>query len=159
MKKKEVLEMHDAILSHDIALVKQLAAKKQLIEERDSYGRTPLMVAIIEELDEVVSILLKNGANADAQDKDGYAALHFAVDRFQVKNVQALIKSNVKIDIQDANGNTPLSNAVFEYEGKGDIIKLLLKAGAKPKLKNFHGVSPLELAQSIANYDVAKFFG
>jgi len=35
---------------------------------------------------------------------------------------------------------------------------MLRAAGADPMLKNNSGVSPIELARNIANYDVAQFF-
>ncbi len=38
------------------------------------------------------------------------------------------------------------------------MIKLLLDAGANPKLKNDFGVSPKELADNIGSFDVTKCF-
>jgi len=72
--------------------------------------------------------------------------------------VKLLIDAGAAIDPVDDHGNTPLSNAVFESRGDGQVIQMLLAAGADPHRKNSHGVSPASLAHTISNYDVAKFF-
>ena len=38
------------------------------------------------------------------------------------------------------------------------MIRLLREAGADPFTENRHGVSPVSLARSIENHDVAQFF-
>jgi ankyrin repeat protein len=68
-----------------------------------------------------------------------------------------LLDHGAAADAQDAHGNTPLSHAVFESRGRGEMIRLLLSFGADKALKNKHGVSPENLARTIANYDVSIF--
>jgi ankyrin repeat protein len=70
---------------------------------------------------------------------------------------EKLLRSGVVVDATDAHGNTPLFAATFDSKGRGDMIKLLLKAGADKNHRNKHGVSPASLASTIANYDVARF--
>jgi len=56
-------------------------------------------------------------------------------------------------------GARALGKAVFGCDGvHGELIALLRSHGADPHAKNDHGVSPLSLARTIANYDVAQFF-
>ncbi|HZM82946.1 MAG TPA: ankyrin repeat domain-containing protein [Candidatus Limnocylindrales bacterium] len=55
-------------------------------------------------------------------------------------------------------GNTPLFVAVFNSQGRGDLIQLLRGAGADPFKQNSSGQTPVGLARLIANYDVAQFF-
>lgn len=62
------------------------------------------------------------------------------------------------MDARDDNGNTPLWRATFASMGFGGVIEQLLAADADPNLANNHGVTPLGLAQTIANYDVKQFF-
>ena len=38
------------------------------------------------------------------------------------------------------------------------LIQLCARRGADPRVKNKHGVSPVKLARTIANYDVRQFF-
>jgi ankyrin repeat protein len=42
-----------------------------------------------------------------------------------------LLKSGAKVDPKDVNGNTPLSTAVFESQGRGEVIKMFALATAK----------------------------
>lgn len=69
-----------------------------------------------------------------------------------------LLEAGAKVDVRDAHGNTPLSTAVFNCRGDGEMIRLLRKWGADPYAKNNHGVSPLDLARMIDNFDIAKYF-
>jgi ankyrin repeat protein len=61
-------------------------------------------------------------------------------------------------NIEDRHGNTPLGRAVFNSRGRGELITALLKAGADRYHRNAYGKTPTELANTIANYNVAQFF-
>jgi ankyrin repeat protein len=69
-----------------------------------------------------------------------------------------LLDSGASVDPRDANGNTPLFRAVFNSRGRGELIGLLRQRGADANSTNKFGVSPVGLARTIANYDVARFF-
>jgi len=47
---------------------------------------------------------------------------------------------------------------VFYSKGKGAVIRLLRQNGADDNLANKHGVTPLGLAKTIANFDVLQHF-
>ena len=74
--------MHLAAESDSVSadrLVQLLARKsKAMLEERDSYGRTPLHLAAAAGNTEVVQVLLASGCNLKAVDNDKYTALHWA---------------------------------------------------------------------------------
>ena len=110
--------------------------------------------------DEVTSVasVIQQGIDINKQDKNGWSALHYAVNFGYYNLAQDLVKNGASIDVQDTFGNTPLWRAVFNFRDDGKIITLLLKHGANKDLKNKSGVSPAELAHSIANYPVAKYF-
>jgi ankyrin repeat protein len=72
--------------------------------------------------------------------------------------VSLLLTHGAVTEVEDANGNTPLFRAVFDSRGRGDVIALLLRAGADRDHENKHGVTPAQLAATIGNYDVAQFF-
>ncbi|MEO7702080.1 MAG: ankyrin repeat domain-containing protein [Opitutus sp.] len=61
------------------------------------------------------------------------------------------------VDPVDVHGNTPLWRAVFNSCGRGELIELLISRGADPTKKNKSGTTPKDLAETIANYEVAKF--
>ncbi|MES2947761.1 MAG: ankyrin repeat domain-containing protein [Pseudomonadota bacterium] len=124
----------------------------------DRLGRTPLHYAAAERNGEDVSRLLSEGANVNARDDNEWSPLHFATQSNSVQVVSQLLAAKADVNAVDSNGNSPLSNAVFNSGGDGSVIAILREAGADPYLKNAHGVSPIELAHNIGNYDVARFF-
>ena len=124
----------------------------------DREGRTELHYAAIEgQLDRVRS-LLADGFDASAPDKTGWTSLHCAAQRLALEIAKLLVQHGADVNAQDTYGNTPLFREVFASRGKGEIIDFLRQAGADPMRQNRHGVSPLSLARSIGNYDVAQFF-
>jgi ankyrin repeat protein len=124
----------------------------------DRYGRTELHYAALDGDAEKIAELIVQGISPGAPDDDGRTPLHAAVQGGFFSACVALLEAGAPVNVRDANGNTPLSIAVFESRGRGDIIKLLRDHGADPRLANNHGVSPLKLALTIANFNVRQFF-
>jgi uncharacterized protein len=124
----------------------------------DSKRRTPLHFAAAEGNAVEVLRLLGAGADADAQDGNGWSPLHFAAQASSAKCAEALLQAGADASLQDLHGNTALFRAVFASKGEGEVITLLRRAGADPWSKNAHGVSPVALARSIANYNIAVHF-
>ena len=66
-------------------IVKKLIRKsKALLEEKDNFGRTPLLTAAAAGNAEVVQVLLTSGCNTKAVDVEEYTALHLASSELQV---------------------------------------------------------------------------
>jgi len=124
----------------------------------DEYGRTPLHHAADDADASRMEELLRVGADANAQDDNGWTALHFAAQSGSAASVRLMLAAGARVDLRDSHGNTALFRAVFCSRGDGAIIRLLRAAGADPRASNEHGVSPVKLARSIANYDVAQYF-
>jgi uncharacterized protein len=124
----------------------------------DRGGRTALMNAAIDGKEEMVRTLLQYGADPNIQDRLGYSALHFASQNFHVATVELFLNNGAQVNVQDNIGNTPLFRAVMNSKGRGDVIRLLLKAGADRTLKNKHGNSAEDAANTIDNYDIKQFF-
>jgi uncharacterized protein len=121
-------------------------------------SRTPLHVAAIDANAREVVRLLAEGSDVNSQDEQGWTPLHFAAQSQSNEIVKQLLAAGADLSRTDGHGNTALFRAVFSYVGDGTTIKLLQAAGADPKAKNNHGVSPAELARTIANKDVSKYF-
>jgi ankyrin repeat protein len=125
----------------------------------DKRGRSEFLNAVIDDNIGLIKRLLEEGVDVNEVDNNGWSALHFASRKSSPEIVKLLLNKNAIVDIKDSNGNTPLFNAVFECRnGNGQIIKLLRAAGADPNNKNNYGISPLELAKQITNYNVKQYF-
>jgi len=124
----------------------------------DRAGRTPLHYAAADGAVAEAARLLAAGADPNAQDDNGWTPLHFASQENSAEMVRALIAAGAKLDARDSYGNTALSTAVFASRGDGAVIALLRAGGADPHAANDSGVTPLTLARSIGNFDVAQFF-
>lgn len=86
-------------------------------------------------------------------------ALHTAIIKKSKEPFDVLLKKGAGIDIKDGDGNVPLSDAVFAYRGDDSyFIETLISKGANADIQNNYGISPRELAKTIANYDTKKFF-
>lgn len=151
-------ELEKAVLLNDLSLIKSLIKNGCDVNGNDKYGRTILYYAIIKGFKDVVEELCLAKINVNNQDNDGKSPLHFSAIHSQFEIAKILIKYGSEIDIKDENGNTPLSDAVFYSQGLEDIIVLLKENGADPNLNNKYEVSPKELAESIANYDLSHLF-
>lgn len=127
-------------------------------EARDKDGRTRLHQAALDDNAGLASELIAQGAVVNTQDKRGYTPLHLAAQAYALAAAEILLSAGATVDAQDRHGNTPLWIAVFNSLGRGELIHLLRAAGANPLQRNRHERSPLDLARSIANYDVAQFF-
>lgn len=124
----------------------------------DKQSRTPLHQAAASGDALEVQLLLKAGADVNAQDTNGWSPLHFAAQASSAGCTDALLRAGADTTLKDSFGNTALFRAVFSSRGEGDVIELLRAAGADPYATNLHGVSPLSLARSIANFNVSVYF-
>jgi uncharacterized protein len=127
----------------------------------DRYGRSELHYAPQHkpevEQEALAERLITEGCDINQQDSQGWAPLHFAAQEWSIPVASVLIAKGALVDIKDQHGNTPLSKAVFNSQGRGDLINLLIEAGADPDVENAHGMSPRALADMIANFDVKQY--
>ena len=124
----------------------------------DRAGRSDLHYAAADGNVGEVQRLIAAGADVRQTDTSGWTPLHFAAQSQHTGVVRLLLSSGAEVDARDSHGNTPLSSATFSSRGAGGCIAALRAAGADPHRTNHHGVSPVDLARRIANFDVAQHF-
>lgn len=114
---------------------------------------TALHLAANEGYAEVVQILIKHGANIEAETRMNRRALHIACLRGNLEVVKILINADAKKDCKDKDFYTPLHFAAVN--GSNKIIKVLLESGASHNVKNYQGNTPLDIC---LNVDTRKIF-
>jgi ankyrin repeat protein len=144
-----------AVMRQDLDALRAALAVGADIDARDRDGGTPLMHAVTHAPIEIVKELISHGADVNAHDSAGWTALHFATQEYRPDVAELLLNAGADVDALDTDGNTPLSGAVFYSNGRGEMIRLLLRLGADKTLANHHGVSPEDLATSIGNYSLS----
>lgn len=92
------------------------------------------------------------------KDANGWTPLHYAANEYFPEVTEFLLNNEAKVNATDDYGNNVLWRAVFASKGRGEIIHLLLAHNANQDQKNDSGISLLELAETIDNYDVKQFF-
>ena len=157
MRSPDSASIHTAVMRHSLPEVIEAISSGENVDALDREGRSPLFYAAKDGDLSIVSELIRRGARVNAQDTNLETPLHFAAREFRLNVAKQLIENGANVNAQDAHGNTALSRAVFESRGRGEMIALLLSAGADKALKNKHGVSPFDLAKSIGNYEIATF--
>ena len=111
-------------------IIKFLLEKGANPNKAKNGGITPLMMAAVVGDNETADLLIKKGADVNAaSEKDGWSALHFAVDRGWLSVVNVLCNAKADVNAPAKDGNTPLKLA--EKGGFSDIAAVLRQAGAK----------------------------
>lgn len=101
-------------------------------------------LAVSQEDEEMVKLLLKFGADVELANADNEKPLHWAVQSGSAEICRLLIDKGADIDAEDSLGATPLLWAV-EQESL-EIVTLLLELGADPFLCHTEHGSPCALA-------------
>ena len=121
------------------------------IEPRTAKDESPLMLAALKGLTEIVQQLIDKNADVN---KTGWTPLHYAATNGHLQVMQLLLDNHAYIDAESPNGTTPLMMAA--HYGTVEAVKLLLQAGADPMLKNIQSLSAIDFAQIAKRQDVAE---
>jgi ankyrin repeat protein len=152
-------EIMFAIMSGETAQIRDLLLKdKNVVILRDKAQRTLLMEAIIFKKEDIVELLVKNGADVNARELKGWTPLHFAAQSYLPDTVKLLIEKGADINAVDFYNNTPLHKALSFNAGRGEIIVQLLKAGADRNIPNNSGITPYQDAKTTTNFNYKQFF-
>ncbi len=118
------------------------------IDASDSDGRTALRAAVFSGHENIVKLLLKYGANVNKCDIEHRSVLQVAIYMGHYSIVACLLSSGANINHEDLIGRGMLSTAIYTTNKRSqlDMIKLLLKYGAKLEQLDKKSQTPLILA-------------
>jgi len=103
--------------------------------------RTPLMLAAANSLSpEIVTLLLKKGAEVNTSTTNGFTPLMIAASRTP-ELVSLLLANGAEIEARTVRNETPLMLAV--WDSPAEIGTLLIEAGADVNAKDVDGLTPL----------------
>ncbi len=118
--------LHKAVKLNDVETVQKLM-KFGIVNVANALGYTPLHSAAYAGHVEIAEILIKAGADVNAQTKLGKTPLWWAADQRHAKMVELLLRSGADANIRcnaSHGGSTPLYPAV--WRGSRDIVEMLI---------------------------------
>ena len=120
--------LHVAAGLGDLKKVKALLNGGQNVNERDSFGATPLLIATVSGQEEVVDFLLSRKANPEISAKDGYTLMHGAAFSGKKSMVKKALSLGLGINPRYGDhGITPTDVA----EDEGDALPYLRALGGR----------------------------
>lgn len=115
------------------------------INKRNRQGETKLYRAARSGSLKEVKKLLRDGADPNIPDDHGLTPLHQAAYWGETEIVEALIRAGANVNAENkGKGWTPLHSAAVSggMQARGDVIGLLVAAGAKKDTKDKNGWTP-----------------
>ena len=111
---------HHGVLDY---LVSKSSKPAELVNVADERGFTPIINATVSESDAAMLLLLQLGANVNARNKDGAAAIHFAAGDGSVSRLKLLCDAGADISVMSQAGNALHWAA---GKGRGEAIRFLV---------------------------------
>ncbi|CAD6189562.1 unnamed protein product [Caenorhabditis auriculariae] len=148
--------LHLAVASQNVAMVKLLVEELECqLEAPDEESRTPLHYAAEQGFDEIVTVLLNNGARNSTRDKFGVTPAHYAA-QFSVKCLDLLLTRSHITEVKDDQNRTCLMWAAVA--GNVDAIHYLIQRKEAPDrhATDKYGYTALHLAAMAGNENVCK---
>ena len=145
MEQAQKGDIFDACRRGDLQQVEALYnANPGIIQQEDTKGFTPLIIAVYNNQPPVVDFLLQKGANPDEQDLSGNSALMGVCFKGYTEIAKKLIDAGADVNQRNSQGAPALTFATTF--GHLEIAKMLLEKGADLSLRDSRGKSPLDHA-------------
>ncbi|KAJ3640419.1 hypothetical protein Zmor_016675 [Zophobas morio] len=131
-----------------------LLLKGAKVNKVDGQGRLPIHYACMNVYQSplIVKLLIDRISRVGVADAAGLLPIHYACEYADVNCVQFLIdKSEMQLVVPDAQGRVALHYACLNFNHGLDIVRFLIRAGAKWDVKDKWGRMPLHYACQTGN--------
>uniref|UniRef100_A0A1I8H0B8 ANK_REP_REGION domain-containing protein n=1 Tax=Macrostomum lignano TaxID=282301 RepID=A0A1I8H0B8_9PLAT len=118
------------------------------------YSTTPLYIAAQNGRKDILTALIKAGANTDDQQKQGASALYIACQKGHAAIVDVLIKAQANPDLQAAEGETALF--VASQNGHNGIVNKLISVPAALDLQRISGLTAMGIASQNGHFTTVQ---
>ena len=150
-------QLHKAVLNIIHCDLEQfVAARKLVIDSKDSSGLTALAWAIRRGDRTASKILINAGADTNVKSKSGDSALHFAARSSDLECVDLLLKAGADPRQQNGMGDSILHSKGYTGTFNAVVVQRLIDAGADPNAKNQYGASPLHASAAYNGVESAE---
>ena len=128
------------------------------VHHKDNLGYTALHHAVTHDLgsSELLSCLIKNGANVNARANDNRTPLMIASEYNHVNSVIFLTDHGANIDLQDREGYSSLHYAAGNISDLCDVLDFLITNGADVNAFTNDKFTPLIIASNCNNLNVVN---
>jgi ankyrin repeat protein len=151
-----IFHIIDGTLANE-EMISTLKSRGISINEPDSYGNSPLHVAVLEGKKEYATLLINQGADLNLKNNLELAPLHIAAFLDDNEVVEHLLNKGAELNLKGNSGYTPLHIASEMNHMK--VAKDLLLAGAKDNLKTDQKLTPKAIARIQNNPEMYKMIG
>ena len=153
--------LSQAVIGKNVQRVRELLSEgsdpnKPQTTQWPPWDVTPLMYAADVGSEEILALLIDSGANVNARDRvigdtTKSSVLHYAAIRGNTSCVKILLERKTKINSKNSHWETPLM--VAAGEGRVEVMRVLLAAGADPSIATRWGHTLMHAA--ITNENIA----
>nr|XP_046245706.1 ankyrin repeat and protein kinase domain-containing protein 1 [Scatophagus argus] len=148
--------LHYTVASTDAKSVEHVLNLGAEVNCMTSKGYTPLIVAVLHRLHDIISLLLEHGAAVNQGDEDQWTALHFAAQNGDDRTVRLLLDKGAAPDAREKAGWMPLHLAC--QNGHETVVRLLLSRLSEETVRQpeAQGRTALHLASAYGHLNIAK---
>ncbi len=146
--------MFAAQAGHD-TIVKYLISKGANVNSKSTYFQfSPLISTIKNDYLKTAEILIRNGANVDAQDVFGRTALHYTAMYGFDASADMLLYYDANPEIKDVTGYTPVCYAVEDI--RDTVLSILLGKGVSTDIRVRDSSTLFHLAAGVGNLEFLR---